>query len=429
MTGLDDSEHPDNAPANRDTADGSPGAESPEASGSQQRARPKRRRSKRKHPNWPVRFLLLGLLLSFVLVCFVVPVVSAAFFSGGLPAGRIDLLYESMLNGALTWFVTVWVFFFGACLGSFLNVVAYRVPNRITLLGSSRCPWCLTPIEGRYNIPILGWFLLRGRCASCRLPISTRYLWVEIIAGGLLLWLFARELVSGGANLTTERDFQITRLFRSFASGQWSELLAGDWSLVRLFLGHALVGYAALTAALMRLDGFRIPWSWKIFHLLVLIALVGFWPADLEFAHSRFIQQHQPAWLVGWGFVISGLFTGWLVGWQIQLVVGDRLAGIGYLMSLVGIVCGIHATLRTGLLFLASLGFLSACRCTRPVVRQPLFVLLPVFLIQIGFWRHFDQWPYWPGPDSGFPECIAALIPLTTAAILSTWLRRKKPAR
>jgi leader peptidase (prepilin peptidase)/N-methyltransferase len=70
--------------------------------------------------------------------------------------------------------------------GSFLNVVAHRLPRGESLATpGSRCPGCGTPIRPRDNIPVLGWLLLRGRCRACRAAISPRYPIVEALAAGL----------------------------------------------------------------------------------------------------------------------------------------------------------------------------------------------------------------------------------------------------
>jgi leader peptidase (prepilin peptidase)/N-methyltransferase len=72
----------------------------------------------------------------------------------------------------------------GAVIGSFLNVVAYRLPRGESLLHpGSRCPRCETPIKPYDNVPVLGWILLRGRCRACGAPISWRYPAVEAITG------------------------------------------------------------------------------------------------------------------------------------------------------------------------------------------------------------------------------------------------------
>jgi leader peptidase (prepilin peptidase)/N-methyltransferase len=74
----------------------------------------------------------------------------------------------------------------GAVVGSFLNVVAYRLPRHESLITpSSRCPACGTPIKPYDNIPILSWLLLRGHCRSCGAPISPRYPLVEALTAGL----------------------------------------------------------------------------------------------------------------------------------------------------------------------------------------------------------------------------------------------------
>jgi leader peptidase (prepilin peptidase)/N-methyltransferase len=68
----------------------------------------------------------------------------------------------------------------GAIVGSFLNVVTYRLPRHESLVSpASHCPSCDTPVRPYDNIPILSWLLLRGHCRSCAAPISPRYPLVE----------------------------------------------------------------------------------------------------------------------------------------------------------------------------------------------------------------------------------------------------------
>ena len=72
----------------------------------------------------------------------------------------------------------------GAVFGSFLNVVAYRLPRGESLSRPrSRCPGCATPIRPYDNVPVLSWLALRGRCRSCRIRISARYPLVEAGTG------------------------------------------------------------------------------------------------------------------------------------------------------------------------------------------------------------------------------------------------------
>ena len=72
----------------------------------------------------------------------------------------------------------------GLAVGSFLNVVAYRVPLGLSVVAPpSSCPACGSGIDARDNIPILSWLLLRGKCRNCAEPISVRYLVLEAITG------------------------------------------------------------------------------------------------------------------------------------------------------------------------------------------------------------------------------------------------------
>ena len=74
----------------------------------------------------------------------------------------------------------------GLIVGSFLNVVAYRLPRRESLVSpGSRCPGCGTAIRPYDNIPVLGWVFLRGRCRACGEQISPRYPIVEALTGTL----------------------------------------------------------------------------------------------------------------------------------------------------------------------------------------------------------------------------------------------------
>lgn len=81
-------------------------------------------------------------------------------------------------------------FALGACVGSFLNVVVWRLPRGESLVWpGSRCPRCGTPIPFRANVPVLSWLALRGRCRSCRAPISPRYPLVEALTGAIFAGL------------------------------------------------------------------------------------------------------------------------------------------------------------------------------------------------------------------------------------------------
>lgn len=99
----------------------------------------------------------------------------------------------------------IFAFLFGMTIGSFLNVVAWRVPRGESIIRpGSRCTSCGKEISWYDNIPVFSWFILRGRCRSCGERFSFRYAAVELITGLLfaaifmkygLTWLFLSNAV------------------------------------------------------------------------------------------------------------------------------------------------------------------------------------------------------------------------------------------
>lgn len=84
-------------------------------------------------------------------------------------------------------------FIFGAIIGSFLNVCIYRIPKNISLVRpGSFCPNCGIHIPFYYNIPLLAYILLKGRCHSCAHPISFQYFLVELLSGALTVLTYLK---------------------------------------------------------------------------------------------------------------------------------------------------------------------------------------------------------------------------------------------
>src|SRR6266702_1578918 len=132
---------------------------------------------------------------------------------------------------------------FGLAIGSFLNVVIYRVPVGESVVSPpSKCPSCGSEIHNRHNIPVLGWLILRGRCFACHAPISPRYPIVEAATAALFAFYFGIVLA-----YPTGMGFGDVKL-----AGVLGGLLAYlSWStlVVGAFAGFALgaiVGIAAM---------------------------------------------------------------------------------------------------------------------------------------------------------------------------------------
>jgi leader peptidase (prepilin peptidase)/N-methyltransferase len=91
--------------------------------------------------------------------------------------------------------IGLFIFAFGVSIGSFLNVVAYRVPQKISLvLPRSFCTHCKKNIPNIKLIPIIGFFLTRGKCSHCKTKISYQYPFVELLSGILTLFVFFKFL-------------------------------------------------------------------------------------------------------------------------------------------------------------------------------------------------------------------------------------------
>lgn len=157
--------------------------------------------------------------------------------------------------------------FMGGAIGSFLNVVIYRVPAGLSIVKPrSRCPRCLVPILARDNLPVIGWLLLRGRCRFCRTRISARYPLVELAAGVVFTALCLGEAVFEGATLPL------------------SARMAEQAPLFGMAVYHFALFCGLGAAALMAYDGAVIPPAfWRVVLLIGLVPPL-LWP-DLRPVH------------------------------------------------------------------------------------------------------------------------------------------------
>jgi leader peptidase (prepilin peptidase)/N-methyltransferase len=141
--------------------------------------------------------------------------------------------------------LALWVFFIGSAIGSFLNVVIYRLPRGMSLSHpGSRCPKCGHAIRWYHNLPIAGWLLLRGKCYDCNAPISPRYPLVELIVAAVFIAVAYVDVYLP----MTEAGDPATPI-NSMALG--ISLLA--------FTAHAWLACSLLAAGLIRWDGQRVP--------------------------------------------------------------------------------------------------------------------------------------------------------------------------
>ena len=163
----------------------------------------------------------------------------------------------------------------GLAIGSFLNVVIYRVPAGIALTRPSRCPSCAASVRPWQNVPVVSWIALRGRCASCGGAISPRYPMVEA-ATALAFVVLAWMLTDGGGvgigigqhaagtGIPPASAVPLGVAFLYFAAiSIASDLRYHLWAMIATALALVLLG--------------RAPWRrrWRTLLALVLAAVIG----------------------------------------------------------------------------------------------------------------------------------------------------------
>lgn len=150
--------------------------------------------------------------------------------------------------------IAVFVFALGACVGSFLNVVVYRMPREMSLISPpSTCPKCSHRLAAYDNVPIFGWLWLRGKCRYCKNPISPRYPIVELVTGLLFLGHFVMLFSYGWGPYESTTTFDLWGI----ASTTFRvPTLERDWPILVMHLW--LIG-ALLAASLIDLEHFIIP--------------------------------------------------------------------------------------------------------------------------------------------------------------------------
>lgn len=114
-----------------------------------------------------------------------------------MPAALPATLMPAALMPGDAPFLALMVAVIGACVGSFLNLVAWRLPrDESIVLPPSHCPRCGSRLRWFENLPLISWLLLRGRCGHCSAPIALRYPLMELLTAGL--WVAALQAAQVG---------------------------------------------------------------------------------------------------------------------------------------------------------------------------------------------------------------------------------------
>ncbi len=231
--------------------------------------------------------------------------------------------------------ILVLVGLLGLAAGSFLNVVIHRVPRGESLIRpASRCPSCGTPIRPWHNIPVLGWLMLRGRCAACSAPIGVRYPLVELITAVRCVAVAWRLWRLGlGSAIPAYLYFAAIGV----------ALAAIDLDVRRLPNAIVMPSYPVLLVLLAASAGWQGDW-WSLLRAVIGgAALFAFYfsvvlihPAGMGFGDVRLsgILGGMLAYL-SWATLIVGAFAGFLLGAVVGVVMlasrrGNRRTAIPF---------------------------------------------------------------------------------------------------
>ena len=207
---------------------------------------------------------------------------------------------------------------FGLLIGSFLNVVIWRVPRGESVVRPrSHCPGCDAPIAPRDDIPVVSWLVLRGRCRHCRNPISIRYPLVELATG----LLFAGFAVRFGPHVVLLAYLYLAAVGLALAMIDFDHkrlpdvLTLPSYPVAIVLLGLAAVldhrGHTPFVRAL--LAGVAL---YAFYEVIGFIQPRGMGGGDIKLSGVLGLYL---GWL-GWGEVVVGAFSAFLIGGVVSIV-------------------------------------------------------------------------------------------------------------
>ena len=328
--------------------------------------------------------------------------------------------------------VAAWLFWVGSSVGSFLNVVAWRMPRGVSVNGRSHCPRCETQLSMRDNFPVFGWIALGGRCRTCKLPISPRYPIVEACVG---------------LSLTVVAIAELYRLALPHQSVHWHGgplwSPAIDAPVLWTALYHVVAVAFSWSFGLIRVDGKRLPVRLVIFSFLATVIPMLAVPALM-------VVTWQTTRPVGWrpgGLhlesmmrVITGLVAAGVFGRSLARGLcpaadpklnplgrdTNRLLDLIAIIAVPAIIVGWQASpavvVLASLIAVASRGVLpNNCDALgRFAIAMPI-----AMTIQIALWRRLNESAWWPGEGS---STTTFLVAAALVLFVPLWLNdRNRP--
>ena len=323
-----------------------------------------------------------------------------------------------------SWLLLFWIALVGGAVGSFINVVVYRLPRGQSLVHpGSQCPACKHPIRARHNVPVLGWLMLGGRCYDCRAKIAGRYPVVEAITSAMFVALALAgpfALAEGPSVDDPEAD-------------SW-------WMITRwgLYVYHVFFMCTLLSLTLMELEqsqSEKVRFPWRMFIAAILIGLLlplgwswfgpslsgdilpGVWAEEYL---ARAVYESMT------GIVAAVLLMGWPTMIRAGYGSGDgcgRSWAAGNLV-LVGVFLGSMAVKElaacTALFFLITAGLARLWPEQRRLSWSLYLFMLTLFWLAV--WKPMVGWlsPFQPAADLYYQIALfasAVVLTLITIAI------------
>lgn len=367
-----------------------------------------------------------------LLVCLVALLAALLAYVFGLPQyqARNSQLFEPSelyVPRMIDAIIVIWCFWVGSSIGSFLNVVAWRVPRGESINGRSRCPRCRTQLLARDNFPVFGWLALGGRCRTCRLVISPRYPIVE---------------ASVGLSITL---LSIAELYRLSLPGQvvhahrgpfWAPTI--DQAVLITLLYHGVVLTFCWAFGLIRLDRHRLPGRLLGLGLAAAIAPMLAWPTLMTVSWRMAepeIWRPEGLYVDALVRVVSALAAATVIGRYLARGICPaadpkldplgpstaRLIDLIAMLALPILILGWQSS--PALTMLAAL-LAFALRRWLPAECDSLgrfAIALPVALtIHLLMWRFLDRLWFWPSPNH---DPWVFLVWVGLVGLIPWWLR------
>jgi leader peptidase (prepilin peptidase)/N-methyltransferase len=340
----------------------------------------------------PRRILPLGTVFAVTMYMIVIPGIDAFLETfrerpGSYTVEELSPLEILRVRSAK---LTVFAIFAyaGACVGSFVNVVAASAPRgqRIALR-SSACPQCGTRIRRIDNLPIISYLRLRGRCRDCGTAIPVRYFVVELMGLAIFASLFLYELITGAANVPGFQHY-------TYAGILWI-ILYTKWPVVGIYFFHCGLFSCLLTLALMEQDRLRPPRWMKIALPAIFAGIVVAVPTMLTVSFGDQTPLRWPVnvpdWLDRAATSTAGGLVGWAVGFLAHSAAAERrsFSPLAFAFALLGISLGWQAllTIAAPWLIATALLKLSDGRVSRPQWLSATTLLFLIAMLHQPAWK------------------------------------------